>query len=366
MVNTEPVQNPPTTSQIDKAGDILRKHASTEAVRAGALITCNEWRLSHNYPMKKIRLAALKRAKRISLSAFVVQRLKRLPSIISKLERESTRLSSMQDLGGCRAVFENIKDAEKFFKRCLRSRSHHVVGEKNYVVSPKPNGYRSFHVIFSVHDDHAENDSRRIEVQVRTKLQHIWATAVEVCDTFTNGNLKSSKVPDNKWGRFFALMGSALAARESRPLVPSTPASAEDRKAELQQLMRDHELPSILYSWTLAVNPPVDKGERYILKLDRKKREMAVFSYGADRLSQADAHYFELEKEQTGNPDLQVVQVEADSLEDLKRAYPNYFIDIIEFIELLADESGQRLPIPKFNNDPTIRTVSADQKFVGF
>jgi len=59
-------------------------------------------------------------------------------------------------------------------------------------------------------------------MQIRSQLQHAWATAVETVGTFLQQALKSSQ-GDEGWQRFFALMGNAMAMRERRPPVPNTP-----------------------------------------------------------------------------------------------------------------------------------------------
>ncbi|MBU6438396.1 MAG: hypothetical protein KGQ77_12790, partial [Betaproteobacteria bacterium] len=60
-------------------------------------------------------------------------------------------------------------------------------------------------------------NNQKIEVQLRTRLQHAWATAVEIVDAFTGQALKSGlklNSGDPKWRRFFALMSSVIAIRE--------------------------------------------------------------------------------------------------------------------------------------------------------
>jgi hypothetical protein len=51
----------------------------------------------------------------------------------------------------------------------------------------------------------------RIEIQMRTALQHAWATSVETVDAFTGEDLKFGSGSLN-WTRFFQLIGSVHAA----------------------------------------------------------------------------------------------------------------------------------------------------------
>jgi hypothetical protein len=146
-----------------------------------------------------------------------------------------------------------------------------------------------------------------------------------------------------------------------RPIVPNTPSLAEERAAELRQLVDLHDLAAILHSWTVAVKPNLAEGEIYILKLDRKTRKTEIFSYDASRLDRANADFFVWENEQIDNPDLQVVQVWADSLRELRDAYPNYFANNIQFIDHLASACGSSLAIPRINTDSSSLTISVGQ-----
>ena len=54
----------------------------------------------------------------------------------------------------------------------------------------------------------------RIEMQLRTRLQHLWAAAVEIFDAFMGENFKSSR-GSQAWLDFFA-----LAHKEKHPVLP--------------------------------------------------------------------------------------------------------------------------------------------------
>ena len=167
--------------QIDKAGKIISDSNSTDEEKKQALEIINNWRSSHAYPLQIIA----KNLRDNNKQALVVQRLKRLDSIVGKLKRNNNQermsLYKMQDIGGCRVIVDTIdevyKAEEQFAKSRIRhERKHH----KDYIKEPKKSGYRSFHVVYKYHSDKNDtyNKNMLIEIQFRTKLQHLWATAL--------------------------------------------------------------------------------------------------------------------------------------------------------------------------------------------
>src|SRR5262249_30643048 len=106
----------------------------------------------------------------------------------------------------------------------------------NYVDRPKDSGYRGVHLIYKYHSDRRQDyNSLKIEMQLRSQLQHAWATAVETVGAFVKQALKSS-VGEQEWLRFFSLMGGALAFREGTAPVPGVP----NVYPELVSEIRDH------------------------------------------------------------------------------------------------------------------------------
>lgn len=105
-----------------------------------------------------------------------------------------TKLSQMQDIGGCRAVMLDNRNAKELFELFISDTSSHMLANsKNYVLHPIPNGYRSYHLVYrynSTYQDLAPWDRLRIEIQIRSTLQHAWATTVETVGMMTNQDLK--------------------------------------------------------------------------------------------------------------------------------------------------------------------------------
>lgn len=180
----------------------------------------DNWRAAHAYPAQSFYVTLKRRACAVHKSALVAQRIKRLPSIISKLEREpAMKLSQMQDIGGCRAVLPSLSHVKTLWRAIEALRWKHVsLKPKDYITHPKASGYRGVHLKYRYQGEglKAKYSGLKIELQLRTKLQHRWATAVEAADTFTKQALKSSRGNDG-WQRFFALMSSVYALKERAP-----------------------------------------------------------------------------------------------------------------------------------------------------
>lgn len=75
----------------------------------------NNWRALHSYPMNIIYMNLNRRIKKLGIQdAIIVQRLKRSPSILNKLNRfKDMQLSRMQDIGGVRIIVKKISDIYK-------------------------------------------------------------------------------------------------------------------------------------------------------------------------------------------------------------------------------------------------------------
>jgi len=183
-------------NQVDKAGFVLIDPNADNHQYVEALQVINNWRSAHSYPLLNFRVNLAHKLRRICPTAIIAQRIKRLASIEAKLMRQSTQLSQMQDIGGCRAIVNNVKQVELLVEAYKRSRFAHVFkGTKDYIDSPKRDGYRGIHLIYqykALESQNAAYDKLRVEFQLRTKVQHAWATGVEAVGIFTNQALKSN------------------------------------------------------------------------------------------------------------------------------------------------------------------------------
>src|SRR6266567_7569194 len=179
--------------RVDWAGDVL---AGYKAVSMSdfdlALGIRNNWRSSHSYPLQAVKMTLRKRARQVDNRAIIAQRLKRLSSISAKLVRNrQMHLSQMQDIGGCRAVLKDMAKVNGLVKLYTESWAKNpkvraeFVKAFDYINGPKIDGYRGIHLIYkyrSASRRHRVWKGLRIEIQIRSRLQHAWATAVETVD----------------------------------------------------------------------------------------------------------------------------------------------------------------------------------------
>lgn len=342
--------------QIDRAGDTIVN--SPEALEffnflvdpkfEAAREVVENWRSSHGYPMQIMRNNLVNRARKYDSEAIVAQRLKRFSSIASKLEREpSMKLSQMQDIGGCRAILSSVEQVDAvvgvhqdaWTKNPHRHELHRC---KDYIAEPKASGYRGVHIIYkfrSLNARYVPHNGQRIEVQIRSRIQHIWATAVEVVGAFTKQALKSSQGSED-WQRLFALMGSILANKEGRAPVPDTPSGAE-LISEIQHISRKikaDEFLSACSSAAVHVEQNVIDAAAYLLILDVDKRSVNITPFNS--MLGANVRYAQAERENRGKEHIQTVLVSVDSIGALRSAYPNYYLDVSEFLSELRAVAG--------------------------
>lgn len=331
--------------QIDKAGkiiaDFLTESSEENSISFNdfriAIEILNNWRSSHAYPLEVIT----NNLRRNNPNAIVVQRLKRLDSILGKIERfPNMSLYRMQDLGGCRVIVDSIDEVYKSVNRFKNSKIRHIFKkEDDYIQNPKQSGYRSYHMVYQFQSDDNEtyNKNILIEIQFRTKLQHIWATAVEMMGIYTKSNLKSSMGNEDIL-RFFVLVSSLFAKQEGTPICPNTIDDSKIIINEIKNINNKLHLVSRISALSVAINhtnlsKEMKRKGYYVLILNYEKKMLRIKDFSTQQIDLATKIYNEIEAEHDKNID--AVLVSAQSFKDLREAYPNYFADISEFVQTM-------------------------------
>ena len=328
--------------KVDAAGQALITSGLPGHALEEAQDVVNNWRSAHAFPLNTFQIGLRGRALSVDKTALVAQRLKRMVSIDRKLrDLDWLKLSKMQDVGGCRAVVSSVPRVRQLVRAYKTSSlKHHLIREKDYIQKPRPSGYRSHHLVYAYHSDRNPTwDDLSVEIQLRSPLQHTWATAVETVGTFLQQSLKSSQ-GEADWLRFFALMGTAMARRERTAPVPNTPTSPTELVDELREYTRKLDVEESLAAFGTAlgaVGLSVLRGAHYyLLVLDSNKREIAITGFDKTLQERASAQYLQTEREIGDEPGVNAVLVIVDDLRALRRAYPNYFLDTKMFLHAVG------------------------------
>lgn len=146
----------------------------------------------------------------------IAGRIKKLATIVDKLNRPRTPsdLQTMYDIAGCRLVVPDMATLNQV--HCELAKISAFDGPKterhDYIARPRPSGYRGRHVILR-YDDLACGHKLFVEVQLRTVLQHAWATGSRDACVAVKTRLKFNEI-DNPIGRFFKKAALLIAQME--------------------------------------------------------------------------------------------------------------------------------------------------------
>lgn len=335
--------------QINRAGEIITNNNASDEDRRFADEALANWRAAHGYPINTFQATLRSKLARIDERAIVAQRLKRMPSIVLKLRRfPGMRLARMQDIGGLRAVVSSITRVRKLEESYRTSRfKHELSSSKDYINSPKPDGYRGIHLIYKYSNSRAPDyTGLSVELQLRTRTQHAWATAVETMGTFLGQALKSGQ-GENQWRDFFALASAALALEERTPPVPGYEHHSE---TQIRRALRDSERELRVFNklsgFAVAadrITTEAGKGGYHLIVLESTRRSLTIRPFPISKLEEANLAYAKIEAQTKAGEPVEAVLVSAGPVESLRKAYPNYFLDTHVFVhQLRRFIEGQR------------------------
>jgi ppGpp synthetase/RelA/SpoT-type nucleotidyltranferase len=308
-----------------------------------ALDVVNNWRSAHAYPLNTFQIGLRQKARKYDSNAVVAQRTKRLWSIYHKLARFKTmKLSQIQDIGGCRAIVATTQQVYSIVDDYKSSRMrHNPHAMTDYIAEPRNSGYRGYHIIYEYFSDRTRTsiyNGLRIEMQIRSVLQHAWATSVETIGTFTRQALKSS-IGEQDWLRFFALMGTVIAHKEGTSPVPGTPSDLVNLIEELRHYANRvnaiNRLRTIAATLQTLEQPSARTTQAHLFLLELTPDALNVRGFPSSQQKEAQEAYISVEKEIAKEQHGDAVLVSVDSLASLRRAYPNYFLDTRVFSDVL-------------------------------
>ena len=326
-----------------KAGKCLK---TSQGHDEQALATAQAWRVQHLEPTARCFEALAKCAEQFE-GAVASYRLKRMTSILRKLLRPNSnfKLGMLDDIGGCRLIVSSVDEVYRAV-----SVLNGELGEpkaKDYISSPQSSGYRSYHAIYKVPVD---GITYRIEVQIRTRLQHLWATGVEAVGEVYGLEYKSPDVRASLEGeaqkrdRFLMHSSHLFAHEEGRPGVPDVAEDLAEVRCEVGAICESTQLLDDLRaarSGILVQTDSDEKDEYFLLCLSREIQFFDIVGFPG--FSEANEEYQRLEREALTAGDQEqllvaepkfdnVVLVKAGSAESIKSSYLNYSLGVDGFI----------------------------------
>ena len=316
-------------TRVNKAGDNVRNGSAT----ADDLHVIEQWRAAHRAVLNTFQ--AILRNRTRGKKVTVAQRHKRKLTIFDKLSRfPSMRLARMDDVAGCRLIFENIESLYEFRKDFIKSQFHHKrkneLDKYDYIKRPKATGYRGIHDVYSYDVNSTSGRHLKgllIEIQYRTAIQHAWATAVEIIGFITSSQPKFQK-GDTRYLHAMALASEILARayEDNSGPFPDT----DNRQLIKEFIGIDKELSLLNTLRGLnEVNAEVSEKKNVIL-IFSEEGELEAKTYRST--TDALRALFELEVEY---PDCDIVLVKADTSEEVRFAFKNYFSDTKDFVRLV-------------------------------
>jgi len=211
-----------TRNQVRKAGKlIVAEYKKDDGLLSQdsyeAFEVVQNWRAAHGAVLNTAQ-AWLRRLE-TSHRPTVGQRLKRFETIIDKLVTgRAMDLSTMHDIAGVRAIFRDENDLREFQEKASRSKAQHVLMHDplkfDYIRAPKKTGYRGVHQVYERQVPAPSGqpwNGLKFEVQLRTSVQHSWATAVEIYDSTAQARFKFEESANPAYEQFLVI--SELFAR---------------------------------------------------------------------------------------------------------------------------------------------------------
>jgi putative GTP pyrophosphokinase len=327
----------PSKSQVRNAG---KRIAAVDGILAASSVDVDivdEWRKAHLTPLSSIAMW-LRKPSIDATGLAPAQRLKRRSTVLDKLiQGRASDASTMHDLGGCRLIFPTVQALQDFRNyletktRAAHGLQHHR-DKYDYIANPKQTGYRGVHYVYGYEPSSSSNSELKglkIEVQLRTDVQHAWATSVEIADLVLGARTKFED-GTGPYGEFFRVASELLARRHEGMTSCLPELSDRELLAAFHEEERRHNLLDRLDR--LREQGDLSKIKEHTVLAFQTDGTLEIFGY--TKASRA----VEKERELIDNPNCaHVVYVRASTPSAIKNSYRNYLTNPTDFVKLLRE-----------------------------
>ena len=312
-----------TNGEIDRLGDRIR--ASKGNPHPDDLDLLQEYRQSFQEPIARVFSSVLQLARKVDRQAIVTFRIKRIDTIIDKLSRTQNKesgpmqFSRMWDIAGCRCII-NTADSKRLFD--LLASIQKEFGNDSKVVDhinpPKEDGYRSLHIY--VKD---QQSGKRIEIQIRNRKQHNWATLVEIVDLLYGIRYKEYG-NKGKLGRFLLLFSNAESLSDNE-FSEMLKVEREEKVFEKMSDTISANYFSIRKQWLKLKQ----KGPYYVITANKKGSNIESFYSFKD----AENVYYQKYQQVGNESNIVLTHIPGQDFNQISIAYSNYVLAMHAFFD---------------------------------
>ncbi len=371
--------------QANAAGEILKELRDQQnSEEYGKQISIlNTWRHQHEEPAQ-IFFKKLVGIINKYPNAMATYRLKRKESILKKLYRSNGNfeLGAMDDIAGCRVIVNSVSEVYEVYNEILnlkKAKEIDIKKTKDYIKNPEESGYRSLHIIVKQTLTQEDIDRQyRIELQIRTKLQHYWSTAVEAMSEIDNVEYKDPTLISKGNIRIQSCLQFFKVISELFDCCENDDARSKSKEKFVNSVRTNDNFKEIIEDLKAARNSVTINMQKnsaqggeglYLLELSRETQELTIHSYTMDCVEKAITNYNSKENSSISNkankiqydteidsgsvnkdltvekPDAQTsyitsinrVLIYAKNKDQLGDTYPNYLYNIEKFIEKVEE-----------------------------
>lgn len=315
-------------SRVSRAGDNVRNGRSTP----DDLEVIEDWRAAHRSVINTFQ--AILRNRLRGQKVTVAQRHKRRNTIFDKLKRlPAMQLARMDDVAGCRLIFRSERELRKFRASLHEARliTSFAMRQKNMTTSValRRLAIAAFTMFMNMMLIEAGKNLKGlyVEIQYRTLVQHAWSTAVEIVGFITESQPKFER-GDERYHREMTLASEILARAHENQRGPYPEMSDRELLESFLSLDKEIGLLQTLRGLHQAKGDISDKKNSILIFDPSGALEIRSYRDAPDALRAL----FDLEKEMPGKD---IVLVRADSSDEVRTAFRNYFTDAREFVRLL-------------------------------
>ncbi len=320
-------------TKIDKSGKILSDQTRDyDEIALELDYVFEDYRKSHLDPLTRLTLLLQEWLQTYDQQYYIAQRLKRKPQILRKLRRFSVRLTQLQDIGGCRIVVgdnASVDSLANFLRDKFESTDQYrIERETDYRDWGRDDsGYRAHHIILS-------SSGLKLELQIRSTLQHYWSESIERTSVIYGFRLKEGEGDQIVLG-YFKKFSDALHFLEQDKKLPP------DFEIELQ---RDRENSEAIIGQTASadsisshVNENIIKTmsemernaqgslNNWILVFDWNDGNFVTWEMVGRDPNQATEVYSRYESQYPEEEKYEVVMIGSSDISSVKHTHSHYF-----------------------------------------